>query len=445
MSEGNKFTPLCEVPEDWELVPLYELRNKADRYSFTGGPFGSDLKSEHYTSSGVRIIQLQDIGEGQFLDKSQVYTTKEKADQLISCNIYPGEIILAKMAPVARCCKVPDTAERFVMCSDGIRLAVDPRKYSNEFVYQALNSEYFRKEAEAQSTGTTRARIGLNDLKQIPIIVPVNFAEQQKIAEILTTVDEKINVIDAQISQTQELKKGLMQQLLTRGIGHTQFKISPLGEIPECWRVVELGTFADIKRGLASQHLFYVDDPMDGVRLIRINDFKSNDPKYIRETNETKKLTLKKGDVLMAGTGATAGISFLVREKWSGLPFSYNAPRIRVKEGLESTFLYYFLNTELISDQQKKLFTGNAQPFLDTRAIANLKINLPPTEEQRVLIEILSTVDEKIEVLQEKKNNYHELKKGLMQQLLTGKIRVNQSNQNNDTAKQGNLQPAFEL
>ncbi|QXP72898.1 restriction endonuclease subunit S [Tenacibaculum sp. AHE15PA] len=209
-----KESPLGEIPKSWEVTPIYELRNKTDRYSFTGGPFGSDLKSEHYTETGVRIIQLQNIGEGVFVDKAKIYTSYEKADELVSCNIYPNDIILAKMAPVARCCKMPFLDKRYVMGSDGIRLSVDKSKYDNEFIYQALNSRKFRNEAEAKSTGTTRARIGLKDLKLIPIAIPPK-EEQTQIANILSTVDSKLDVLQNKKIHYQELKKGLMQQLLT--------------------------------------------------------------------------------------------------------------------------------------------------------------------------------------------------------------------------------------
>lgn len=210
-----KDSALGKIPKSWEVVELYELRDKNDRYGFTGGPFGSDLKSEHYTDSGVKIIQLQNIGEGKFIDKGLAFTSEEKANELHSCNIFPGEIILAKMAPVARCCLVPSTDERYVMCSDGIRLSVNREKYDNQFVFQALNSKYFRDEAEAKSTGTTRARIGLKELKQIPVLIPKDIKEQKSIATVLSTVDDKLEVLSEKKTHYQELKQGLMQQLLT--------------------------------------------------------------------------------------------------------------------------------------------------------------------------------------------------------------------------------------
>ena len=242
-----------EVLEGWRYLTLKELSDPNDKFSFKGGPFGSDLKSAHYTESGVRVLQLQDIGKGYFLNKSRIYTSIEKADELEACNVYPGDILLAKMSPVARCCIVPNTAERFVMCSDGIRLAVDPSKVDRDFVYYALNDQNFLDKAESKSTGTTRARIGLTDLRGISIFCPP-LEEQLKIAEVLYSVDQKIDLIDQNIIQTEQLKIGLMQKLFTQGLGvqdkesnwqaHIEFKDSHFGKIPKCWEVKTLEEIA---------------------------------------------------------------------------------------------------------------------------------------------------------------------------------------------------------
>ena len=100
-----KNSPLGLIPEDWEVKTLIDVVDKKVKWSFTGGPFGSNLKSEDYTEKGVRIIQLQNIGDGEFLDNYKIYTSIEKANELLSCNIYHGDIILSKMGdPVARGC-----------------------------------------------------------------------------------------------------------------------------------------------------------------------------------------------------------------------------------------------------------------------------------------------------------------------------------------------------
>jgi type I restriction enzyme, S subunit len=210
-----KDSKIGRIPKVWSVRPLIETTDKKDRYSFTGGPFGSNLKSEHYTEEGIRVIQLQNIGDGEFLNDHFIYTSEEKADELKSCNIYPKEIIIAKMAdPLARACKMPEGQKRYLMCSDGIRLKIDSEKYDNDFILFTINSKYFRKNAEKAGTGTTRLRIGLSSLKNLPLAIPP-LQEQQKIASILSTTDEKLQVLQEKKGLFNTLKKGLMQQLLT--------------------------------------------------------------------------------------------------------------------------------------------------------------------------------------------------------------------------------------
>lgn len=126
--------------EDWEEVSLIDVTNSNIKWSFIGGPFGSNLKASDYTSVGVRVIQLQNIGDGEFVEDSKIYTSVEKADELLANNIYPNDIILSKMGdPVGRACIIPDTHDRYVMCSDGIRLVVDESKHSKYFIYSLIN------------------------------------------------------------------------------------------------------------------------------------------------------------------------------------------------------------------------------------------------------------------------------------------------------------------
>ena len=198
---------------EWEEKRLIDSVDTNIKWSFTGGPFGSNLKSEDYTESGIRIIQLQNIGDGAFLNGYKIYTSVEKANELLSCNIYPEEILISKMGdPVARCCIVPKHHDRYVMCSDGIRLVVDKKSYSSIFMFYQINYQDFRQNASDVSTGSTRKRIGLNDLKQLPIKVPC-LEEQTKIANFLSSIDQKIEVVVQQIEQAKQWKKGLLQQM----------------------------------------------------------------------------------------------------------------------------------------------------------------------------------------------------------------------------------------
>lgn len=212
--ELYKESVLGMIPKDWTLGKLIDSAS-TEHYSFTGGPFGSDLQTKDYTDTGVQVIQLQNIGDGEFINKSIVYTSTKKANELRSCNIYPNDIIIAKMAyPVARACIIPNHAERFVMASDGIRLKVDSSNYNTLFVKESINNKYFRTQAVAKSTGTTRERIGLTELKNIKVKYP-QFKEQNAIAERIESIDSLIRKEQKTLAKNEKIKKGLMQDLLS--------------------------------------------------------------------------------------------------------------------------------------------------------------------------------------------------------------------------------------
>jgi type I restriction enzyme, S subunit len=198
---------------EWAEFKLIEVADKNVKWSFIGGPFGSNLKSSDYVEKGIRIIQLQNIGDAQFNDTYKIFTSKEKADELLANNIYPGDIIMSKMGdPVGRACLIPKTHHRYVMCSDGIRLVVDEGLHNKYFIYSLINDTKFRSSIERSATGSTRKRIGLDELKKLTMLLP-NLDEQQKIANLLFSVDTLIASQYQKIESLKTHKKGLMQQL----------------------------------------------------------------------------------------------------------------------------------------------------------------------------------------------------------------------------------------
>jgi type I restriction enzyme S subunit len=204
-----------EVPEEWEVVEFEIIADKKTKWSLTGGPFGSNLKAEDYTISGIRIIQLQNIGDGEFKDSYKIFTTEKKANELLSCNIYPNEIILSKMGdPVARACFIPNSANRFLMASDGIRLLPDSKIFNRHFVLTYINYELFRNAVSKIATGSTRQRIGLRDLKKMPFVKP-SIVEQNRISKLILETENSIESEQHKLQKLHSLKKGLMQDLLS--------------------------------------------------------------------------------------------------------------------------------------------------------------------------------------------------------------------------------------
>ena len=238
--------------------------------SFVDGPFGSDMKSDEYTKDGVRLIQLQNIGDGNWLNDNKKFISEEKFTLLKRHGAVAGDIAIAKMAdPVARSCILPPVAKQFIVVADCIKLTPDKSKYDAGFVSRAINSHNTRREAELKSSGTTRLRINLSALKTVHVWAPP-LPEQTRIAAMLDTVDEAIATTEAVIAKLQQVRAGLLHDLLTRGLDENgqlrdpvahpeQFQDSPLGRIPKEWQL---------------QHL---DD------VVRIIDCEHYTPKFVRE------------------------------------------------------------------------------------------------------------------------------------------------------------------
>jgi type I restriction enzyme S subunit len=397
-----KKTVLGWIPEDWNLCKFGDIPDQKIKWSLTGGPFGSDLKSSDYTGDkGVRIIQLQNIGDGKFLNTYKIFTSEKKADQLIGCNIYPGELIMSKMGdPVTRTCIIPDYHERYLMASDGIRLVPDNKRFDRKFVLEYINFKTFRNIAVANSTGSTRQRIGLGDLKKLPFICPP-LPEQQKIAAILNAWDKAIDTLNKLISEKEQLKKGLMQQLLT---GKKRF-----AGFTDKWKEVKLGEVFSLSSGKTK--------PSNTIALANL---KMNIPVYGGNgisgyTNEFS----NSGDLILIGrVGEYCGAVHFVKEKcwitdnclWAN-NFSLD----------DDTLFFFYLLAEL---NLGRLRNKGGQPLVSQKPILNLKIAKPKLNEQQMIAAVLSAADKEIALLKNELTNLTDQKKGLMQKLLTGEVRV---------------------
>lgn len=409
------------IPDNWSTIPLYEVRDKSERYSFTGGPFGSDLKSNDYRDEGVQIIQLQNIGDGYFENNYRIYTSEEKADSLASCNIFPGEIIIAKMAePLARACKIPNHAVRFLMASDGIRLKVDTNKFDNDFILYSINSKYFRNDAISKGSGSTRLRIGLSELKKIEIFYPP-LEEQKKIAKILLTWDKAIELKEKLIEQKKEQKKGLVQKLLSGKVRLPGFE--------KMWRRVILSEVT-IGKGKYGINAPSVEKRPELPTYLRITDI-SNEG-YVQKDGlqsvnhpDSNNYFLEENDIVFARTGASTGRTYLYdkadgRLVFAGflIKFSLNPKKVNPK------YISYCMQTEYYRNWVKVMSMRSGQPGINAEEYGQLQLNLPSLKEQEEISNLLSCIDNEILLLTREVDMLVKQKQALMQQLLTGKIRV---------------------
>ena len=308
------------------------------------------------------------------------------------------------------------------------------KNLNGKFFYYFFSNHFYQRVMRLSAKNSVDS-VRRNMISEMEIPLPP-LPEQQKIAEILSTVDTKIEVIDQQISKTQELKKGLMQRLLTKGIGHTEFKDSPLGEIPKGWEVANLGDISEVKgrigyRGYTKADLVEKGEgalAIGGAQISKENRLNLTKPVYLNweKYEESPEIKVNVGNIVFAQRG-TLGRTALIES----LPerATINPSMVLIKNiTCNNKLLFYYLCSSHVQNIVSSISTSTAVPMISQKQIKAFKIGLPPMNEQERIAEILSSVDDKSVLLNEKKKTYKKLKQGLMQQLLTGKVRVKINN-----------------
>ncbi len=427
----------------WEKVKLIDTADKSIRWSFVGGPFGSNLKSSDYVENGIRVIQLQNIGDAEFIDEYKIFTSEEKADELLSNNIYPGDIILSKMGdPVGRACLIPKGSSRYVMCSDGIRLAVDEKRFSKYFLFSSINSVQFRSLVEKTASGSTRKRIGIDELKNLPLLVP-SPSEQQKIADFLSSLDELIELEARQCEALRQHKKGLMQQMFpncewlmmngerNKSTCNSPFtthhsSLVPRLRFPEfrdagAWEAKRLGELTN-----------RITERIDSKKLTPVSitsgaGFVSQAEKFGRDISGRqyeKYIVLKEGQFSYnKGNSKTfpQGAIYQLREfKEAAVPNAFYS--FEFKDDYVPEFFRGYFEKNFHGHQLVRFITSGARSdgLLNIGANDFFSIVLPTPRsraEQQKIADCLSSLDELIELQSQKVEALKQHKKGLMQQM----------------------------
>lgn len=194
---------------EWETRTLHEISNE-----MVDGPFGSNLKTEHYTTERqVRIIQISNIGEAGWNNANVKYTTFIHAVELQRCIVQPGSILIAKMMPAGRAIICPDNEKSYILGSDVVKVVPNSSVDSRYLVY-ATKSRFYLDQIADDTQGSTRARTSVSKLRKTAILFPEK-DEQIAIADILSEMDMEIAALEGKIAKYRQIKQGMMQQLLT--------------------------------------------------------------------------------------------------------------------------------------------------------------------------------------------------------------------------------------
>lgn len=275
------------------------------------------------------------------------------------------------------------------------------------------------------SAGSAQGVITKDNLDTIEMVLPA-LPEQQKIASILTAVDEVIESTTAQINKLKDLKTGMMQELLTKGIGHTEFKDSPVGLIPKGWKFKSVGDICKVTSGGTPDrmNMEFWNGNIPWIKTGEINYTTIySAEEYITELglkNSSTKL-IPAGSVLMAmyGQGITRGkVAMLEIDACLNQACLAMLPN----HELDKYFLFYFFSKEY--ENLRLLVQEGTQKNLNAGIVKEILLPLPPLYEQVKICERLQAIDIFIESKQSKLNIVENLKKSLMQDLLGGKVRV---------------------
>ena len=413
---------LQKIPASWKKVKLGEVTESIKEVC----PKGS-----------FPYLEIGDIDV-----KYKRYILKEKTSPEHCVKATRNCVVISKVRPTRGA--LAKIKENFLFASPALLVL---NSDNNNFLFYALSREHFSNYLGTRETGTTYPSVNDKDILDFDLLFPNNFAEQEKIAEILETVDNTIEKTDAIIEKYKRIKQGLMQELLTKGIDENwevrsekthKFKDSPLGRIPSDWEVKKL---EEIGKSFAG------GTPSSGISEYYNGDIKwlksgEINSKYIYNTEETLTSSglrnsnakwIEGNTVVIAMYGATAGQVGIVKTKMTANQ-AVLALSINEKERVYFEYLYYSLLVSvnlLLSNLQ-----GSGQPNLNKGNIDNLIIALPPLPEQERIASVLSQVDTVIEKETAYRDKLSRIKQGLMEDLLTGKVRVTTLLENNTYQKE---------
>lgn len=407
----SKILEKKNIPKGWSYDTLGTF---LDDIGDGGTP--SRAKSEYFGGE-IPWVVVKDI-------KKEIYKTREsltsKGLEKSSAKLWPeGSVILSFGATIGEVgiAKVPVTTKQ------GVAGLIPNNLISSEYLYYSLLNNYSRLNSLA--SGSTIKEVRPSVIKnQIKLLLPP-IKEQNKIAEILDTVDEQIQKTEGIIKTTEKLKKGLVQDLFTKGIGHTKFKETEVGVIPENWEMRELSKttkFIDY-RGKTPKKT------KEGIPLITAKNVRqgyvSVEPKeYIAKEEYSDWMTRgvpNKGDVLFTTEAPLGYVAQIETEDKIAL-----AQRIITIQGIDydNTFLKYLLSSQIVQRKILSLGTGGTVRGIKSSTLKKMLLPVPCVKEQKEISEILGSIDAKIHTNKEALEEQKQLKIGLMQDLLSGEVRV---------------------
>lgn len=414
--QGYKETKLGLIPSDWDLKKLHEVSERVMVGLATS-------VTEYYTeksNESVPIIRNMNIKRGYFDDSDMLHLTPEFSSLHPNKRVKGNDVITVHTGSnVGLTCVVP---ENYHNAQTFTTLVVTTKKdvLNPFFLNYVLNSDFGQYQAERLVVGGGKGNLNTGDFKIYPVILPP-LPEQKKIAEILSTWDKGIEQLQTLISEKQKLKKGLMQQLLTGKKRFTGFT--------DEWKEVNLGDIGAFSKG---KGISKAEIQEDGFPAIRYGELYTNHHfeikkyrSYINSESAELSKKLEKGDLLFAGSGEKQFeigkcAAFTKDEE------AYVGGDVVIFKATTDNpvFLSYVINSSIGIRQRGKMAQGHSVVHIYSKDLQKLKVALPSRKEQDEIVTVFRSLDNQLEQFKLQLDKLQEQKKGLMQKLLTGEVRV---------------------
>lgn len=435
MTMGRVQSVVGLVPASWTTRKLEDVAGFITKGG-TPTTYGFDWVSPE---DGIPFFRSECVTDAGFNSKGMNYIHVEAHQQMSRSEIKPGDLMMTITGNIGRVAIAPADFDSANINQHIARIRVlDEAGASASFVYHCLKHGGYATYYRAILTGQAYPQISLQQVRETPVALPP-LPEQQKIAAILTTVDDKLDVIAREIEATQTLKQGLMQTLFSRGVGthdangrwmpHAEFKDSELGEIPTGWECLKLGDVLTEKPEYGANSSAVPFDAENHIRYLRITDI--DEYGRLREDSikaipiaEADGYMLAEGDLLIARSGNTVGKSILYKNAMGPCAFAGYLLRFRFNRKVLVDFVAAYLTSGTYWTWVKASVKVGAQPNINAQQYQSMLIPVPPIEEQQRIASVLAGVGSRVEMLRIKELQYRALKRGLMQKLLTGEWRV---------------------
>lgn len=419
LEKGYKQTEVGVIPEDWDLSPLGQISDVIMGQS----PLGSTYNK---TGKGIALIN----GPTEFTDihpiKAQWTTNPTK---------------LCKKGDLLICVRGSSTGRMNISDDEyciGRGLAAIRAKSSSNTVYLTNQIHLGIEKLLSLSAGSTFPNVDGKAIRSIKIPIPPTLEEQSAIATVLYETDALVQSLEKLIYKKRAIKQGAIQELLIgkrrlQGFSGAKYIQTSLGMMPEDWDIYTIGEFLHFKNGLNKAKNFFGQ----GSPIVNYMDvygkpgllFSDIAGKVNVSTDEQRNYEVKKGDVLFTRTSETVdeiGISSVMLDEIDNAVFSGFVLRGRPKNNmLDLHFKKYCFRSEIVRRQIISTASYTTRALTNGRLLSKVLLPLPPTlEEQQAIACVLSDMDSEIEVLELKLIKYKQIKQGMMQNLLTGRIRL---------------------